>query len=105
MQQESQNSELRNQQIWLAVGSLMVIAAAVLAAGLFYTRVVMIPFVLAIFITAAVAPMVDLQIVRWRIAGLAGGADDGLVCVRGARATECAADSGGAGDGSGGHGI
>ena len=67
MLQESKNSELRNQQIWLAVGSLMVIAAAVLAAGLFYTRVVMIPFVLAIFITAAVAPMVDLQIVRWRL--------------------------------------
>jgi AI-2 transport protein TqsA len=61
------NTGLRTQQIWLAVGSLMIIAAVALATALIYTRDVMIPFVLAIFITAAVAPMVDVQIRRWNL--------------------------------------
>jgi AI-2 transport protein TqsA len=63
------NTDLRNEQIWLAVGSLMIIATVALAAGLIYTRDVMIPFVLAIFITAAVAPLVDIQVSRWRLPG------------------------------------
>src|SRR6478672_1371560 len=61
------NSELRNEQIWLAVGSLMILATVALAGALLYTRDVMIPFVLAIFITAAVAPLVDFQVARWRL--------------------------------------
>jgi AI-2 transport protein TqsA len=60
------NAELRNEQIWLAVGSLMVLATVALAGALVYTRDVMIPFVLAIFITAAVAPLVDYLVTRWR---------------------------------------
>ena len=60
------NAELRNEQVWLAVGSLMVLATVALASALLYTRDVMIPFVLAIFITAAVAPLVDFQVARWR---------------------------------------
>src|SRR5262245_25188470 len=67
MPQPIRNTELRNEQIWLAVGSLMIIATVTLAAGLIYTRDVMIPFVLAIFITAAVAPLVDVQISRWHL--------------------------------------
>lgn len=61
------NIELRNEQIWLAVGSLMILATVALATALIYTRVVMIPFVLAIFITAVVAPLVDFQVNRWRL--------------------------------------
>src|SRR6185436_10939838 len=57
------------EQIWLVVGSLMIIATVALAAGLIYTRDVMIPFVLAIFITAAVAPLVDIQVSRWHFPG------------------------------------
>ena len=59
------NAEVRHEQIWLAVGSLMILATVALAATLIYTRDVMIPFVLAIFITAAVAPPIDFQVRRW----------------------------------------
>src|SRR3954447_5467784 len=69
MLHDLKNSDLRNQQIWLAVGSLMIIAVVALAVALIYTRDVMIPFVLAIFITAAVAPMVDVQVTRWNLPG------------------------------------
>jgi AI-2 transport protein TqsA len=57
----------RNEQIWLAVGSLMIIAVVVLATGLIYTKVVMVPFVLAVFITIVVAPVVDFLVVRYKI--------------------------------------
>ena len=60
------NAEVRHEQISLAVGSLMILATVALAAALIYTRDVMIPFVLAIFITAAVGPLVDFQVRRWR---------------------------------------
>jgi AI-2 transport protein TqsA len=60
------NAQLRDEQIWLVVGSLMILATVALAGALAYTRDVMIPFVLAIFITAAVAPIVDFQVTRWR---------------------------------------
>ena len=60
------NTDIRNEQIWLAVGSLMILATVALATALVYTRDVMVPFVLAIFITAAVAPLVDFQTTRWR---------------------------------------
>jgi AI-2 transport protein TqsA len=59
------NAEVRREQIWLAVGSLMILATVALATALVYTRDVMIPFVLAIFITAVVAPLVDFQVRRW----------------------------------------
>lgn len=57
---------LRNEQVWLAVGSLMVLATVALAFALAYTRDVMIPFVLAIFITTVVAPFFDYQVTRLR---------------------------------------
>jgi AI-2 transport protein TqsA len=62
-------NQLRNEQIWLAVGSLMILATVALATALVYTRDVMIPFVLAIFITTAVAPIVDIQVTRLRLPG------------------------------------
>lgn len=61
------NANLRNEQVWLAVGSLMILATVALAVALAFTRNVMIPFVLAIFITAVVAPLVDFQVTRWRL--------------------------------------
>jgi AI-2 transport protein TqsA len=61
------NANLRNEQVWLAVGSLMVLAVVALAVALLYTRDVMIPFVLAIFIATVVAPIIDFQVVRWGI--------------------------------------
>ncbi len=61
------NANLRNEQVWLAVGSLMVLGTVAVAVALVYTRDVMIPFVLAIFITTVVAPVIDFQVVRWRV--------------------------------------
>src|ERR1700730_13940159 len=63
------NSNLRDEQVWLAVGSLMILATVALAGALFYTRAVMIPFVLAIFITRAVSPLVDRLVFRLRFPG------------------------------------
>jgi AI-2 transport protein TqsA len=57
----------RNEQIWLAVGSLMIIAAVALAAGLVYTKIVLVPFVLAVFLTTVVVPVVDFLVLRWKI--------------------------------------
>jgi AI-2 transport protein TqsA len=59
--------QVRHEQIWLVVGSLMILATVALATAFVYTRDVMIPFVLAIFITSAVGPLVDFQVRRWRL--------------------------------------
>jgi AI-2 transport protein TqsA len=61
------NANLRNEQVWLAVGSLMILATVAMALALVYTRDVMIPFVLAIFISTVVSPVVDFQVLRWRV--------------------------------------
>jgi AI-2 transport protein TqsA len=61
-----ERKHLRNEQVWLAVGSLMILATVALACALAYTRDVMIPFVLAIFITTVVAPCFDYQVTRLR---------------------------------------
>ncbi len=47
--------------------SLVVIAAVAIAAAIAYTRPVMVPFVLAVFIAYAVSPLVDLAQDRFRI--------------------------------------
>jgi AI-2 transport protein TqsA len=60
-------STLREEQIWLVVSSLMIIAAVALAAGLIYTKVVLVPFVLAVFLTTVVSPIVDFQVLRCKI--------------------------------------
>ncbi len=60
-------STRRNEQIWLAVGSLVIIAVVALAAGLVYTKVVLVPFVLAVFLTTVVVPVVDFQVLRCKI--------------------------------------
>ena len=60
------NAQVRHEQVWLVVGSLMILATVALAAALAYTSDVMIPFVLAIFITAGVSPLVDFQVKRLR---------------------------------------
>ena len=60
-------STRRNEQIWLAVGSLVIIAVVALASGLVYTKVVLVPFVLAVFLTTVVVPVVDFQVLRCKI--------------------------------------
>lgn len=51
--------------------SMMVLAGVAIAGALYYTRIVMVPFVLAIFISYLVSPVVDFLRVRWRIPKIA----------------------------------
>ncbi|MEN6578618.1 MAG: AI-2E family transporter, partial [Phycisphaerales bacterium] len=50
------------EQNWLNTVSLAIIAVVAAAAALVYTRVVMIPFVVALFIVALVSPVEDFQV-------------------------------------------
>jgi AI-2 transport protein TqsA len=52
-------NDLRREQTWVVVGSHMILATVALGAALMYTRQVMIPFVLALFISTMVSPIVD----------------------------------------------
>lgn len=56
-------SERRGEKPWMVTGSLIILAAVALAAALVYTRTVMIPFVLAIFIVSLVSPVLDFQVI------------------------------------------
>lgn len=58
---------LESEQSKLVTASLLILAAVALACALIYTQAVMIPFVLAIFVTYMVAPLVDFLQVRVRI--------------------------------------
>ncbi|UCD51722.1 MAG: AI-2E family transporter [Phycisphaerales bacterium] len=57
----------RQEQTWLTTASLVILAAVALATTLTYTRAVMIPFVVALFIVAIVSPIEDFQIKRLRL--------------------------------------
>jgi AI-2 transport protein TqsA len=59
-------AETRDEHAWLMTGSLVVLAVVALAVVLHYTRAVMIPFVLAIFIVSLVSPILDFQVIRLR---------------------------------------
>jgi AI-2 transport protein TqsA len=62
-----EESTRRTEQTWLTVGSLMVIATVSLAAGLIYTRVVLVPFVLAVFLAMVVMPVIDFLVLRCKM--------------------------------------
>jgi AI-2 transport protein TqsA len=59
--------EPREENNWLITASLVVLAVVALAVVLIYTRAVMIPFVVALFIVALVAPIQDFQVRRLRL--------------------------------------
>ena len=52
--------DLAEEQAWLITASLITIAAVATAAALVYTRPVMVPFVLAVFVYYLVSPIADL---------------------------------------------
>lgn len=54
----------RDESTWLTTGSLMVLAVVAAAYALIYTRAIMIPFVLAIFIVSLVSPILDFLIIH-----------------------------------------
>jgi AI-2 transport protein TqsA len=53
-----------DESAWLTTGSLMVIAGVALAMALIYTRAIMIPFVLAVFVVSLVSPILDFLVIR-----------------------------------------
>ncbi len=55
------------EQNWLITASLVILAVVALATALIYTRAVMIPFVVALFIVALVSPVEDFQVKRLRL--------------------------------------
>ena len=54
----------RNEGQWLMTASLVIIAGVAMAFALAYTRQVMVPFVLALFIVTIVSPILDFQVLR-----------------------------------------
>jgi AI-2 transport protein TqsA len=60
-------AERYGEQSWLTTASLVILAVVALAAALIYTRAVMIPFVVALFIVALVSPIQDFQVKRLRL--------------------------------------
>ncbi len=59
--------EPREENNGLITASLVVLAVVALAVALIYTRTVMIPFVVALFIVALVSPIQDFQVRRLRL--------------------------------------
>jgi len=57
--------KLRDEQSWLATGALCVLATVALGFILSWSRDVMVPFVLAIFVSSMVAPVLDFLVVKW----------------------------------------
>jgi len=60
------SSKGRNEGVWLATTSLVILAGVALAFALAYTRAIMIPFVLALFIVTIVSPVLDFQVLYLR---------------------------------------
>jgi len=59
--------ERKEETNWVITVSLAILAVVALAVVLIYTRAVMIPFVVALFIVALVSPIEDFQVKRLRL--------------------------------------
>ena len=60
------NSQIKQQQNWLVTASLSILALVAIAFVLHYTRDVLIPFVVAIFVGSLVSPLMDVMELRWK---------------------------------------
>jgi AI-2 transport protein TqsA len=60
-------SKLRNEQLWLVTGSLMIVALYASGAILIWAQSILIPFVLAVLFVSLLAPLVDFLIARLRV--------------------------------------
>jgi len=65
--QQIRSSGKHGEAAWLMTGSITFLAIVALGLVLLYTRGVLIPFVLALFIVSLVAPILDFQVLRLRI--------------------------------------
>ena len=57
----------RSEQSWLTTASLVILAVVALSVALIYTRKIMVPFVVSLFIVALVSPIEDFQVKRLRL--------------------------------------
>lgn len=57
----------RSEQSWLTISSLVILAVVAVCVALIYTRKIMVPFVVALFIVALVSPIEDFQVKRLRL--------------------------------------
>lgn len=57
-------SKARMESQWLVTTSLVILAAIALAMALKFTRTVMMPFILALFIASIVSPILDFLVIR-----------------------------------------
>ena len=64
------NSQIKQQQNWLVTSSLSVLALVAIAFVLHYTRDVLVPFVVAIFVGSLVSPLMDVMELRLQIVHL-----------------------------------
>jgi len=60
-------NKLREEQNKIMTWSQFVLAIVAVGFVLYYTRAVLIPFVLAVFVASLASPLLDFQIVRWRL--------------------------------------
>ena len=59
--------QLKNESAWLMTGSVTFLAVVALGLVLLYTRGVLIPFVLAVFIVSLISPLLDFQVIKLKI--------------------------------------
>ncbi|MCP4453714.1 MAG: AI-2E family transporter [Planctomycetes bacterium] len=60
-------SKERMESQWLVTASLVILAAIALAMALKFTRTVMMPFILALFIASIVSPILDFLVIRVKL--------------------------------------
>ncbi len=60
-------SQFRKEAVWLITGSTVILAALALGFILYFTRPFMVPFVLAMFISSLASPLLDLQVIKYKV--------------------------------------
>ncbi|MBN2064202.1 MAG: AI-2E family transporter [Sedimentisphaerales bacterium] len=56
----------KNDNLWLITGSLVFLAFVALGFVLYFTKVFLVPFVLAVFIVFLVSPLLDSLVLKWK---------------------------------------
>ncbi|MCH8148263.1 MAG: AI-2E family transporter [Planctomycetes bacterium] len=60
-------TDTQDERTWILTGSVMILAVVAVGVVIIYTRSVMIPFVIAVFIASLVSPVVDYQVLRLKL--------------------------------------
>jgi AI-2 transport protein TqsA len=60
------NAQLKQQQNWVVTASLSTLAVLAISVALYFTRDILIPFVIAIFIGSLVSPLMDVMELKWK---------------------------------------